>query len=272
MSDATGIVIAHLYPRELGINGDVGNVRVLRRRAAARGIDVRVIDVGRGDALPAETDLVHVGAGPLSAIETVHADAMRHADALVRLRDAGSPILAISGGWQLLGRSITTEDGRELAGLGVFPTRAQRGALQAADETVLSTPTGTVAGYVNHNAVTTLEDGAEPLGRVVAGYGNLAGGTSSTGLEGVVVGASIGTALHGTVLALNPAIADAMLSAAVRASAMRRGADGTEAEAAAAHATRRPSGDDGAWLDRVDEFARRAREAIIGRTGASVTA
>lgn len=272
MTDVNQLAIAHLYPRELGINGDVGNVTVLRRRAAARGIDVQIHNVGQGETLPDGLDFVHVGAGPLSAIETVHPDAVRHGESLQALRDADVPILAIAGGWQLLGRTLTTEDGRRLDGLGVFPTHAVRGATPAADEVVLDTPHGTVAGYVNHNAVTTLEDGAAPLGRVIAGHGNLGGDASATGIEGVVVGPSIGTALHGTLLALNPAVADRLLAAAMRASAVRRGASATEAAEAVARATQRPQGEAGDWLDRLDEFARRAREAIIGRTGASAAA
>ncbi|MGO2112888.1 MAG: type 1 glutamine amidotransferase [Pseudoclavibacter sp.] len=255
------IDILHLYPRELGINGDVGNVMALARRGAAYGLDIRVIEAGLGDALPERADFVHVGSGPLSAIETVLPDAARHADRLLAWRDGGVPFLGISGGWQLLGKSIRTEDGRSLAGLGVFPTTAVRGAAQAVAETVLQTPGGTVAGYVNHDAITSLEDGASSFGQIVHGFGNLGADSPDAGLEGVVVGPSIGTHLHGTVLALNPIVADGMLVAALRAQS--GGANG---------AIHRPTGDAGEWLDRVDDYARRAREAIIGRTGAQATA
>lgn len=251
------LVIVHLYPRELGINGDVGNVTVLQRRAAAHGIDATVVDVGRGDDLPERADLVHVGSGPLSALESVLPDARRHAGALHAWRAEGVPFLAISAGWQLLGRGIATEDGRALDALGLFPTRATRGARQAVEETVLATPGGTVAGYANHNARVDLEDGASSFGQVVKGFGNLGADAPDAGLEGVVLGASIGTNLHGTVLALNPIVADGLLAAAVRR---------THPEAQLA----RPGGEAGAWLDRVDAFARNARAAIIGRLGAQI--
>lgn len=254
------LVIVHLYPRELGINGDVGNVTVLERRAAAYGIETEVVNVGRGDQLPERADLVHVGSGPLSAVESVLPDAQRRGPRLREWREQGVPVLAISGGWQLLGRSILTEDGRTLEALRVFPTRAARGAKQAVEETVLTTPGGTVAGYTNHNAVTTLEEGASSFGQVVRGFGNSGADAENAGLEGVVLGASIGTHLHGTVLALNPGVADGLLTAALR----RAGGDSARLE--------RPRGDAGAWLDRVDEWARKAREAIIGRTGAQVSA
>ncbi|GGA57867.1 hypothetical protein GCM10011490_04670 [Pseudoclavibacter endophyticus] len=255
------LILLHLYPRELGINGDVGNVTVLQRRGAAYGLDVQVVSAGIGDALPDRADLVHVGSGPLSAIEAVLPDAYRHAERLRSWRSAGVPFLAVSGGWQLLGGSLRTEDGRALEGLGVFPTRAVRGANHAVGETVLATPGGTVAGYVNHNAVTTLDDGASSFGQVVQGFGNLGADAPDAGLEGVVVGSSIGTHLHGTVLALNPVVADGMLAAAIRA--RTAGAGGS---------LQRQAGPAGDWIDRVDDYARRAREAIIGRTGARATA
>ncbi|HEV7741947.1 MAG TPA: cobyric acid synthase, partial [Pseudolysinimonas sp.] len=61
------ITIVHLYPRELGINGDVGNVTALARRAGWRGLDLNVIGVGAGDTLPPQAHLVHIGSGPASA-------------------------------------------------------------------------------------------------------------------------------------------------------------------------------------------------------------
>lgn len=251
------LVIVHLYPRELGINGDVGNVTVLQRRAAAHGIDATVVDVGRGDDLPPRADLVHIGSGPLSALESVLPDARRHAGALRSWCAEGVPFLAISAGWHLLGRSISTEDGRSLDALGIFPTRVTRTADYAVEETVLDTPGGTVAGYANHNARVDLDGGATPFGQVVRGYGNLGVAAPGAGPEGVVLGASIGSHLHGALLALNPIVADGLLSAAVRRT--RPDAPFT-----------RPGGAPGEWLDRVDEFARNARAAIIARLGADI--
>ena len=72
------LTIVHLYPRELGINGDVGNVTALRRRAEWRGMPVRVVDVGPGDALPDTAHLVHIGSGPASSRAPLHDDVARH--------------------------------------------------------------------------------------------------------------------------------------------------------------------------------------------------
>lgn len=251
--------IVHLFPRELGINGDVGNVTVLARRARAYGVATEVVDVGIGGALPAETDLIHIGSGPLSAAEAVAPEVARHAPALRRLAGSGVPVLAIAAGWELLGRTVQTYDGRVLTGAGVFPSVARRTGAQAVNETVLLGADGTiVAGFANHDSVVELDADAQPLGRVLRGFGNGGAAAPSSGTEGIVIGAAIGSHLHGTLLALNPGLADRLLAAAVG----RRWPGRT---------LQRPSGEQGGWLDRVDEWSRRAREAIVARTGASVT-
>ncbi|KAB1655999.1 cobyric acid synthase [Pseudoclavibacter chungangensis] len=244
--------IVHLFPRELGINGDVGNVTALVERAREYGIATEVVDVGRGDELPASADLVHIGSGPLSSVELVLPDAVRLGGTLRAWAADGVPFLAIAAGWEVLGRSITTEDGRVLQGAGVFPTRAVRQNVQAVGETVLRTRGGLLAGYVNQNSITQLEDGAASLGEVVKGFGNGGIEQPDLGLEGVVAGSLFGTHLHGTALAMNPGLADRLLTIAV------------QRQDAGAH-LQRPSA--GGRLDRIDHFARGSREALMRRVG-----
>jgi len=233
--------ILHLYPRELGINGDAGNVLALAERARWRGIEAEVVSHAPGGELPASADIVHIGSGPLSAQRAVHADVLGIADRLRDWRDAGVPILAIAGGWQLLGRELVTPEGETLAGAGVFPSRAVLGAARHVGEIVVrSTELGSLAGFENHSARTELE-GGEPLGRVLSGTGN--DGAS----EGVTVGASIGTHLHGPMLPMNPVLADRLLATALRA------------ELPAVPQT-----------ERVDRYATNARRAIAERLGVSL--
>ncbi|VXB27839.1 type 1 glutamine amidotransferase [Pseudoclavibacter sp. 8L] len=247
--------IAHLYPVELGINGDVGNVTVLAKRARVRGFDVEVVNVGRGAAsLPGDIDLLHVGSGPLAAVQTVQADALQHAEQLRDLVAAGLPLLAIGGGWELLGSSITHDDG-ELTGLGVFASRAVREPAQSVAETVVRTPGGLLAGFANHNAVTSLDAGSEPLGEVVRGFGNGGSASENSGVEGVQHLGAIGTHLHGPILALNPTLADQLLQQAVH----RHDAD-------------RTLGDGGAELERLDGWSQNARHALMRRIGVSAPA
>lgn len=203
--------ILHLYPKQLGINGDAGNVLALAERAAWRGVETEVVTHDPGADLPASVDILHIGSGPLSSQRAVLGDIERIAPRLREWRDAGVPILAIAGGWQLLGTQIETPEGEALAGAGVFPTRAVLSARRHVAEVVVRTRDGlTLAGFENHSAATTLE-GGEPLGDIVSGFGN--GGRT----EGVVIGSAIGTHLHGPVLPMNPVLADRMLATALRA-------------------------------------------------------
>jgi CobQ-like glutamine amidotransferase family enzyme len=218
------LTILALYPRQLGINGDSGNVLTLRQRAEWRGIGVTVVEHNVGDTLPESVDLVHIGSGPRTAQLAVQADLALITPQLRTWKDAGVPFLAIAGGWQLLGHSITDETGERFTAASLFPSSSTLVAKRAVGETAVSTPTGTVAGFENHGAVTTLDAGATPLGTVTAGFGNAGAAASGhTGLEGVVDGASVGTHLHGPFLPMNPVWADRLLQAALA----NRGSDTT---------------------------------------------
>ncbi|MFT2689176.1 hypothetical protein [Clavibacter zhangzhiyongii] len=101
MSDALRIL--HLYPEELGINGDRGNVTVLVERARIRGIRTEVVRHAPGGGHPGEADLVVVGSGPLTAQRSALPDLVSLAGHLIALQAAGVPLLAVGGGLQLLG-------------------------------------------------------------------------------------------------------------------------------------------------------------------------
>jgi CobQ-like glutamine amidotransferase family enzyme len=240
----TGLRILHLYPRELGINGDVGNVTALVERARWRGVDAEVLHHEVGDSLPDSVDIVHIGSGPLSSQRVVLEDVQRIAATLQEWRDAGVPILAIAGGWQLLGSEIVTADGERLPGAGVFPTSVQLGAERHVGEMIVRTTDGVLAGFENHSARTILQ-GGEPLGTVLSGVGN----GDAEHCEGVQVEAAIGTHLHGPVLPMNPALADRML-----ATALARSGDPTSLTAVSE-------------VRSVDGYAANARRAIADRLG-----
>lgn len=244
------LTILSLYPRQLGINGDSGNVVTLKQRAEWRGIDVTVVEHNVGDTLPESADLVHIGSGPRTAQLAVQADLALITPQLAAWKTAGVPVLAIAGGWQLLGQSITDETGQRFTGAALFPTSSTLVAKRAVGEVVVSTESGTVAGFENHGAVTTLDAGATPLGTVTAGFGNAgAAASGGLGLEGVVDGSSIGTHLHGPFLPMNPAWADRLLVAALA----NRGLDTTLA--------------DDERLAGVDLAAANSRAAIAKRLG-----
>ena len=209
------LTILSLYPRQLGINGDSGNVLALKTRAEWRGIDVALVEHNVGDTLPESVDLVHIGSGPRTAQLAVQADLATIAARLREWKTSGVPFIAIAGGWQLLGSSIVDETGERTPAAGLFATSSTLVAKRAVGEIVVSTPSGTLAGFENHGAITTLDDGATALGTVTAGFGNAGAAASGLALEGVVDGASIGTHLHGPFLPMNPAWADRLLAAAL---------------------------------------------------------
>ena len=240
------ITVLHLYPRELGINGDVGNVMALAKRALWRGMPLRVVSHDIGSPLPESVHLVHIGSGPVSGQRLVRDDLASIAPTLREWAAAGVPFLAIAGGWQLLGRSLTHTDDSIWEGAGIFPSSAVLTSERAVDEVAAS---GDIAGFENHGAVTTLLDGAGPLCVTTHGRGNAAGSGPSRGAaEGVIVGASIGTNLHGPFLPMNPSWADRLLERAAALSGDVFGAD------------------DGHCAE-VDEYAQKSRSAIRNRLG-----
>jgi CobQ-like glutamine amidotransferase family enzyme len=228
------ITIVHLYPRELGINGDVGNVTALRRRAEWRAMPVEVVDVGLGDALPATAHLVHVGSGPASSRAPLHDDIARHAATLRAWAGDGVPFLAIAAGWQLLGREVIELDRTVRAGAKVFPSAAVISAERTVSEVAGQSELGEVAGYVNYGATMILDRGAESLGSI--------GGRE----EGIVSGNLVGTNLHGPFLPMNPVWADRLLDAAAGRAGVTPGEPDPQ-------------------LERVDDYARRSRDAIRAR-------
>jgi CobQ-like glutamine amidotransferase family enzyme len=221
----SGIVVLHLYPRELGINGDVGNVMALAKRAEWRGMPLTVVDHEIGADLPETVHLVHIGSGPVSAQELVHDDLVRIAPTLRRWAEDGVPFLAIAGGWQLLGTSLTLADGRRLEGAGVFPSDAVLSGARIVDEVW----TTDAAGFENHGAVTTVH-----------------GGTPFAAGRGLRVGDSVATTLHGPFLPMNPSWADDLLTVAAARAGIPMGADDDR-------------------VARADEYAERSRDAIRQR-------
>lgn len=203
------LTLLHLYPQELGIFGDVGNVLALRRRAEWRGLTVDVVEHHRDGAVPEHVDLVHIGNGARSGVIAVQSDVVRISSALGEWIDADVPVLAVASGWQLLGRALDIE-GEPVHTAGVFPSTAVVGAQRRVGNVVMQTADGLAMGFENHAAITTLDEGASPFGTdLTKGVGN------GDGTDGVLVRASIGTNLGGPLLPLNPATADRLLAAAL---------------------------------------------------------
>jgi lipid II isoglutaminyl synthase (glutamine-hydrolysing) len=211
------IVVGHLYPDYLNIYADRGNIAVLARRAAWRGYELEVRTVSVGDALEAgEHDLLYVGGGQDREQALVAEDLAAKADGVRAALASGAALLAVCGGYQLMGRSYRDLHGLELAGIGVFPLETVAGDTRMIGDVLLECELEpgmprTLAGFENHAGRTKLEPGAEPLGRVIAGFGN----DGESGWEGCRVGRALGTYLHGPLLPRNPWFADWVLAQAL---------------------------------------------------------
>jgi CobQ-like glutamine amidotransferase family enzyme len=211
------IRVAHLYPEYLNIYADRGNIAVLSSRARWRGIGFEVEPVSLGDELRAgEHDLLYIGGGQDREQALIAPDLAARGEAIREAVAGGVAVLAVCGGYQLLGRFYRGRDGEELPGAGLFPHETVAGERRMIGDCLLQCELEmgvreTLAGFENHAGVTRLDTGSVPLGRVVAGFGN----DGESGFEGALVGSAVGTYLHGPLLPRNPWLADWLLARAL---------------------------------------------------------
>jgi lipid II isoglutaminyl synthase (glutamine-hydrolysing) len=207
------VLVGHLYPDYLNIYADRGNIAVLRERARLRGHQLTVVPVGLDAEVPAGIDLFYVGGGQDREQALVSRDLVRKGEALRAAVEGGAAFLAVCGGYQLLGRFYRGRDGAELPGIGLLPLETVAGERRMIGDVLLDCEWAgrTLAGFENHAGRTELDAGAEPLGRVLAGFGN----DGRSGFEGCRRGRVYGTYLHGPLLPRNPWFADRLLADAL---------------------------------------------------------
>ncbi len=211
------IRVGHLYPEYLNIYADRGNIAVFARRAAWRGHELEVRGLGMDDAIvPGEHDLLYIGGGQDREQELVAQNLAAKADQVHEAVARGAALLAVCGGYQLLGRGYRGFHGEDMPGVGLFPLETVAGERRMIGDVLLECELEpgerrTLAGFENHAGRTRLDAGATPLGRVVAGFGN----DGESGYEGCRVGRAIGTYLHGPLLPRNPWLADWLLAQAL---------------------------------------------------------
>ncbi|HJQ43698.1 MAG TPA: hypothetical protein VJ831_11480, partial [Jatrophihabitantaceae bacterium] len=208
MTTTAPLTLVHLYPREMNIYGDTGNVLVLRKRLEWRGLPVRVVPVSVGDPLPNEADILLGGGGQDAAQGEIGADFAARGAQLRAMAGDGVVMLAICGTYQMLGHEFRTQEGRVIEGVGVLDvvTIGQSERL-IGNNWVDTEDAGRLVGYENHSGLTELGSDARPLGTTQTGRGN--NGRDRT--EGAVRDNVIGTYLHGPVLAKSPRFADDLL-------------------------------------------------------------
>ena len=202
------LTLVHMYPREMNIYGDTGNVIVLRRRLEWRGLPVRVVAMNTGDPLPTDADILLGGGGQDAAQGEIGADFVSRGAQLRAMADDGVVMLTVCGSYQMLGHEFITHEGRPIAGVGVLDVVTRGAGERLIGNNFVDTPSaGRLVGYENHSGLTELGSGVTPLGTTQAGRGN--NGRDRT--EGAVRANVIGTYLHGPVLAKSPQFADDLL-------------------------------------------------------------
>ena len=212
----TRIRLCHLYPDQLNIYADRGNIAVLRSRAERRGYELEMIGVGVGEALAPECDLIYLGGGQDREQALIAPDLARRTEEISAALEDGAALLAVCGGYQLLGRGYRDRTGVEMPGAGVLPLETVAGEGRMIGDVSIECELDpgemlTVVGFENHGGRTLLDPGAVPLGRVVHGFGN----DGESGFEGCRLGKAIGTYLHGPLLPRNPWLADWLLGQAL---------------------------------------------------------
>lgn len=215
------LTLVHLYPELLNLYGDSGNVLVLERRCAWRGIACEVSEVHVGERPSfADADLAVIGGGSDREQRIVCESLLEVGGELRSFVEDGGALLAVCGGYQLLGEYYMMGEER-VEGLSLVDLRTDRGEPRLIGNVVLESRVADqpIVGYENHGGRTTLGPGVEPLGRVVYGKGN--DGTS--GREGCLYRNVLGTYVHGPLLPKNPGVADWLLSRALE----RRCGDGS---------------------------------------------
>ena len=212
--------ITHLYPDQMSIYGDMGNIIAMRYRLEKYGFEVVYQTVAPGQDLPETTDWYFMGGGQDKEQEMIYKDLLLKKTRLVNDIENGVGLLSICGGYQLLGNQFITGNGVEVEGLGVFEvvTKApgnsvkQRCIGNIVEECLIDELRGqALVGFENHGGQTELGVTAKPLGKVISGFGN----TYDSGYEGCVYKNAVGTYLHGSCLPKNPQLTDWFIRRAI---------------------------------------------------------
>ncbi|MCW6089077.1 type 1 glutamine amidotransferase [Clostridium sporogenes] len=207
--------ICHLYPDLLNVYGDIGNILVLKYRAQQRGIKINVSNVSIKDSFPIDKyDIALFGGGQDYEQAIVSKDMVEtKKDDLTEYIEKGKVLLAICGGYQLLGKYYTTPEGEKLDGLNILDIYTEGGDTRFIGNTVIKNEefNETYVGFENHSGRTYIGN-LKPLGKVIVGYGN----NGEDHQEGCIYKNTFGTYFHGSLLSKNPELADRLLSTALK--------------------------------------------------------
>ncbi|SCN24816.1 Cobyric acid synthase [Clostridium sp. N3C] len=202
--------ICHLYPDLLNVYGDVGNILILKYRAEQRGIAVNVLNCSIGHAFEKEKyDIVFFGGGQDYEQSIVSPDLIKEKKApLQEYVEDNGVLLAICGGYQLLGKYYTTPENEKLEGLNILDIYTEGGSNRFIGNTIIINEdfNETYVGFENHSGRTYIGN-LTPLGKTILGYGN----NGEDGTEGCIYKNTFCSYFHGSLLSKNPDLADRIL-------------------------------------------------------------
>ncbi|GIM30486.1 CobB/CobQ family glutamine amidotransferase [Clostridium polyendosporum] len=206
--------ICHLYPDLLNVYGDVGNILILKHRAELRDIKVNIINVSLNDEFnKGDYDIVFFGGGQDYEQSIVSKDLiLNKKEQLSSYIEEGKVLIAICGGYQLLGKYYTTPTGEKLDGLGILDIYTEAGNTRFIGNTSIYNEEWdeTYVGFENHSGRTYINN-LKPLGKCLHGYGN----NGQDGYEGCIYKNTYCTYFHGSLLSKNPELSDRMIKNAL---------------------------------------------------------
>jgi len=199
------LTIGWLYAASMNIYGDRGNVIALKRRAEWRGISTTLHEINIGEPIPDDIDCFFWGGGQDQEQVAVAQDMQgAKGKTLAAAIEDGASLLAVCGGYQLLGHEYRPHAAEILPGVGIFDAVSVAGPERFIGNVVVDSAWGPLVGFENHSGLTTLGPNLEPMGKVRVGRGN----NGKDGTEGARYRNALGCYLHGALLPKNPALTD----------------------------------------------------------------
>lgn len=243
------IDVLSLYPKDMNIYGDSGNLLTIERRLSLYGFEPKIHYYNQGDSWPDHVDMILGGGGQDEGQRKIIRDLCTRAEMIRSLAHQGVPMLMICGLYQLFGEYFQPIEGERLPGICVLGVHTVGEQLRLIGNLVEHSPRfGSIVGYENHSGQTFLHEGTQPLGEVDA---TNMGNNGADHTEGAINNNVIGTYMHGSLLPKNPEIADFLIA---KAAELRYGSFSPQ-----------PTQKSLAQLKRLDALAQQAKDVAARR-------
>jgi CobQ-like glutamine amidotransferase family enzyme len=206
------INLGHLYPKQMNVYGDMGNIITLRYRLEAYGYSVNYVMLDSLQQIKdSKIDILVGGGGQDSNQGVIQDDLLEFAHELKAQCKEGLVCLMICGMYQMFGNRFVLPDTTQIEGAGIIDAETKAGETRLIGNINVDSAYGQLVGFENHSGRTYLGTGVKPLGKVTKGAGN----NGETGEEGAIVNNVFGSYLHGPALVKNPALADELIKRAL---------------------------------------------------------